>query len=700
MKGVDTKVFVATVATILMTASSPSVSFPIADNNDSSAATASSFQDLQIELNEIERKEECCESCENQQDVSTMAYSGGGRETPHHGVRSLDWDKSDVHVGSFEQGDDSRNNKNDHRATRILTWAESKPELQAYADLYRQLHPDAPTVRIVDVPSLKELDYEITSELRLGSIDFDGFVVPPLMLGGMLQSRSGQALAIWTEAEMMSSTQHNELQEPKSLLDDMLPYYRYNVATYGGSLRGLPILSGSQALLLFRKDYLDALNFPTPKTWEDWTIIASAFSDQNGPNESDKMVYGTCLGLLNEAGCRRRNSLDGRLCKSQTMTYLGMVMASMTQYAGNTTGYMLGIDGASPNGLDPLFEPTLERVLKWMEKQVENSGPRSLTEDSFESMNHFRDGRCAWTISVDHDKELLKDDNIGFVPLPGSHQVLDRRASTKAASRTNSHTGAPDSMTNCTSSCDRNCQQTGSAVLCPFGEDFENQGRVNQVPFGAVDATIGTVSALVSRDRQEETKEFFKFVLDSGNRHDETGVVETSYNRIQQPLTYSELEKFNVPKYVETMKSLTSSPNAAIPIRVPNAFNLLSNLDDKIYDYLVEGDYSFNRREQVAQAAEKSWHMMISMYNSRGPHNRQPTSVFHELSMGINMPTPTLDLYIGWGARGIMWILAGLSCVISVCFALWVWTYQEERVIRGMFIIVILWSPHMTWSTT
>jgi ABC-type glycerol-3-phosphate transport system substrate-binding protein len=699
------KVFIATVATVLMAASSPSVSFPMVEDNAS--ATASSFQDLHLDRKELERKEECCESCENQHTVSTMGYSGGGREgssvTPQHGVRSLGWDIH-VHVGSFEQSDDYRNS--DHRVVRILTWAESKPELQAYADLYRRLHPDAPTVRIIDVPSLKELDYEITSELRLGSTDFDGFVIPPLMMGGMLQSRSGQALAVWTEEEILSSTYHHEQEEQKSLLDDLLPYYRYNVATYGGSLRGLPILSGSQALLLFRKDYLDALNLPTPKTWEDWTIIASAFSDQKdlllgvGANESDTKVYGACLGLLNEAGCRRRNSLDGRLCKSQTMTYLGMVMASMTQYDGNSTGYMLGIDAASPNGLDPLFEPTLERVLKWMENHVENSGPRSLTEDFFESMKHFRDGRCAWTISVDHDNELLKDDNIGFVPLPGSHQVLDRRASTKATSHTNSDTSTPDSMTNCTASCDRNCQQTGSAVFCPYAEDSVNRGRVNHVPFGAVDATVGTVSALISRDRQKEAKEFFKFVLASDVRQDETGIVETSYSRIQQPLTYSELEKSDVPNYVETMKFLTSSPNAAIPIRVPNAFNLLSNLDDRIYDYLVDGDYSDDRREQVAQAAEKSWHMMISMYNFRGPHKRQPTSMFHELSTGLNMATPALDLYIGWGARGVMWILAGLSCVISVCFALWVWTYQEERVIRGMFIIAILCSPHATWSTT
>lgn len=622
MKRVNTKCFVATVATILMAVSSPSVSFPMPAN--------SSTTDL--DFVEVRPLEECCASCD--------AYSGG-----------------QVPGSQSDKKDDS-----DRRVTRILTWAESKAELQAYADLYKKSHPEAPSIRILDVPSIKELNYEVTSELRLGSTVFDGFVVPPLLMGDMLQPRSGQALAVWTEEEMVASTtttttNPQQQEDQPSLLDDLLPYYRYNVATYGGRLRGLPILSGSQGLILFRKDYLDALNLPTPKTWEDWTKIASEFSTQTdhpllgaGPDK----VYGACLGLLNEAGCRRRKSLNGGSCKSHTMTYVGMILASMTQYEGNSTGYMLGMDDTSPNGLDPLFEPTIERTLKWMEKHILNSKGRSLLEDSTDSMKNFRDGRCAWTISVDHDSKLLEKDNIGFVPLPGSHQVLDR---------------GTDSMINCT------------AASCPYGNDFLNRRSTNQVPFGAVDATVGTVSALVSRDRQVDAKKFFKFVLASHVRQDDNG------NQISQPLTYSELEQSDVAHYEKTMKSLTSSPNAAIPFWVPNAFNLLSDLDDRIYNYLYEADYSDNRREEVSRAAEKSWNMMISMYDFRRPSNRQSTSYLYEVSMGLHASPPTSDFYIGWLARGVMWSIAALSCLGSICSALWVLTYQRERVIRGTFIL-------------
>mmetsp|Transcript_3749 Transcript_3749/g.9815 ORF Transcript_3749/g.9815 Transcript_3749/m.9815 type:complete len:1053 (-) Transcript_3749:498-3656(-) len=656
MKRVDTRIFVVRIATALMAILSPSATFSV---GETASLSLKSSQRRDLFPSKVESKAMCCKSCE---------YSNDGGESVSTSTKQKAYWEDSVQHETSQQSNDFDYNHN--RVIRILTWAETKPELQKYANLYRQFHPEAPVVRIFDVPSLKELDFEILSELRLGSTVFDAFVVPPLMMGGMARR---QGLAIWTEEETLSLT-HQQQKGSRPLLEDLLPYYRYNLATYGDKLLGLPILSGSQALILFRKDYLDALNLPTPKTWEDWTVIASKFRNgrgrlmDSGLNVTDKIVYGACLGLLNEAGCRRRNSLGDRLCKSQTMTYLGMILASMTQYMGNSTGYMMEIEDTNPNGMYPLFQPSLERVLKWMEKHIENSTPHSLREDSFESMKHFRDGRCAWTISVDHDSTLFQDHNIGFVPLPGSHQVLDRSVSAAAASQ----------VKNCTANCGPNCQQNGGTA-CPYGHNFRDHGLVNQVPFGAVDGTVATVSALVSQDRQREAKKFFTFVL--GSQVYNSG--EISYIRTRQPLTRSVLRESNVPNYEETMISVTSSPNTAIPFRVPNAFNLLSDLDNRIYDYLIDGNYSDDRRNVAARAALTSLDAMISMYDSRTPHTRQPTFMSYKLSLGVSSPTSASDLYIGWVARGIIWILAGLSCLVSVCFALWVWTYQHERVVRA-----------------
>ena len=633
MKRVDSKVVVATIATALIVASSPSVSFAQLDVPSASGI----FNNPNLDFTEIREEPQCCAVCEDEPTISSKASLG------------IDAPTQTLPASNDDDDDDDR------QVLSILTWNGAKADLQAYADVYKQAIAGAPTIRIIDVPSLKELDYEVASELRLGSTLFDGFVVPPLMMGNMLRPRGGQALAIWTEEEMGAS--------------DLLPYYRYNVATYGGRLRGLPILSGSQGLILFRKDYLDALNLPTPKTWWEWTKIAGKFMEQNDrlfdvlPNENYDAIFGACLGLLNEAGCRKRNSVGDGSCRSQSMTYLGMIMSSMTQYGGNSTGYTMGIHETSPNGLDPLFGPTLQSALQWMERNTEFSSPDLLREDYVESMEHFRNGRCAWTISMDHNEEFLSDDNIGFVPLPGSNRVLDRGAPN---SEKFGETRARDSMVKCTES------------FCPYGKDDLYVGRVNQVPFGAVDATIGTVSALISRDRQEEVKKFFKFVLTSDSH---------PFDSAQQPLTYTELQKSRVPNYEATIKSLTSSPNTAIPIRVPNAFNLLSDLDDRVYDYLVAGVYSKERREQVAKAAEESWNVMISMYDFRRPEIKRSTSRFYELSLGQNVgqnvPPTSPDLYIGWIARGVMWILATLSCLGSVSAAIWVWLNQKERVIRA-----------------
>mmetsp|Transcript_22822 Transcript_22822/g.25647 ORF Transcript_22822/g.25647 Transcript_22822/m.25647 type:complete len:999 (-) Transcript_22822:117-3113(-) len=576
------------------------------------------------------------------------------------------------------------NNNTTSDIIRILTWSDTKSELQKYADLYRSSNQEAPIIQFFDVPSLKELDYEVTSELKSESTLFDGFVVPPLFLGSMYQQRDGKGLAIWDEDEdektliqptsSSQQQQQNQQHSSYSLIDDLLPYYRYQVATFDDKIRSLPILSGSQTLLFFRKDYLDAKNLPTPKNWDDFTRTASALNQEPlGPN--GEPIYGACLGLLSESGCRKRNNgfvseNSAAKCNSQSMTYLGMMLSSMTQVMGNSTGWMMGLNSNSPVGVDPLFQPTLEYIMEWMEQQIENGGPpNQLTEDSSYNMQLFRDGRCALTVTSDYDDELLKGDMVGFVPLPGSHYFLDR---TQHNSNDQTNKNMISGMKNCTD------------TLCPYGRDYlENGGLVqNVVPFGAVDATVGAVSGFASNDHQEETKKFFKFVVASDLRitGDQLREVSSS-SRFQQPLTYSELERSIVPGYETTMTVLTSSRNAAIPFRIPNAFSLLSELDDRVYEYLVDGDFDGDKRRQVAQTVVNSWQTMISMYDARD--RSLPTSVFYEKSLGEYIPEPASDLYIGWVARGIMWSLGGISCLASIFLAIWVWKYQHERVIRA-----------------
>ena len=256
---------------------------------------------------------ECCKSCDEV--FSSTSTSRSSLDYSTTNTRSTNQNDVDNDVSNDGDDDDDRNNNinNNSKDTttpiRILTWSNKKSILQNYAELYNKSYPQAPNIYIFDVRSLKELDYEVISELKSESILYDGFVVPPLFLGNMYQQKNGNALAIWDnnenddedddededisssssssqqeqeqEQEQQSRSQSSSSKSYSSLINDLLPYYRYEVATYDDKIRSLPIIAGSQTLLLFRKDYLDEMNLPTPKTWNDWTNISSILNNNN-----------------------------------------------------------------------------------------------------------------------------------------------------------------------------------------------------------------------------------------------------------------------------------------------------------------------------------------------------------------------------------------------------------------------------------
>lgn len=544
---------------------------------------------------------------------------------------------------------------------RILTWSGAEAELRAYADLYHTSHPTGPTIHIHVVPSLKQLDVEATHDLRFKSGLYDGFVVPPLLLGNMYEQHNG--LSIWDESTLRED----------STFHDLLPYYKYSVATYDRAVRSIPLFGGSQQLLLFRKDYLDRLDLPTPKTWSDWVRIASKLHDAPfGPDGSK--IYGGCLGRLSQEGCRQRVelslSIDGTTttwCNSQSMTYLGMMLSGMTQSGGNSTGWMMGLDATTPSGLLPLFVPTIERILLWMELQVRYGAPNELFEDANLNLRLFEQGLCGMTVTSDHPTSLLNQQNVAFVPLPGSHQVLDR---------------SNEQLMDCSDS------------RCPHGVHFEDWDTVNVVPFGTTDAPLGTVSAFVSEDRQDAAKQFFSFIMAASTSSKVTTTTTATKTTREQPMTYSELNRTTIRGYEEILTSVSSSENGAIPFRVPNAFNLFSELDNKVYEYLVRGNYTDTNRENVALSVQTSWQYMIRMHDSQGQSNIA-TSIYYEKSLGTYGPNATTastdgNLYIGDVSRIIGWSLGGLSCLASVILALWVWKYQNETVVRGTYELVLL----------
>lgn len=71
-------------------------------------------------------------------------------------------------------------------------------------------------------------------------------------------------------------------------------------ATFGGKLFGIPHMGGFQGfakLIYVRKDWLDKLKLPEPKTFNDFLTIATAFTTKDPDGNGIKDTYGMALGI-------------------------------------------------------------------------------------------------------------------------------------------------------------------------------------------------------------------------------------------------------------------------------------------------------------------------------------------------------------------------------------------------------------------
>jgi hypothetical protein len=53
------------------------------------------------------------------------------------------------------------------------------------------------------------------------------------------------------------------------------------------------------------------------------------------------------------------------------------------------------------------------------------------------------------------------------------------------------------------------------------------------------------------------------------------------------------------------MEELTSNENVAIPFRVPGSFPLLADLDNRVYNYLSDENYSSTKRAELRKSVEE-----------------------------------------------------------------------------------------------
>jgi hypothetical protein len=646
---------------------------------------------------------------------------------------------------------------------RIATWAQVAPSLQAYVDAYHasissssasssSSSSTSPRVQLQVFPSIRDLRAELLVDLQFRSQLYDGFVVPPFFMGDLFAEQGllkldDFVLGLNTEdnddAAAAATSVHDGEQISSSTAvveawKDILPAYRNTLATFGGQVvelskeenkekdpnedsdigplvnrvRMIPLLGGNQLTMWYRKDWLERYDLQPPRTWADYVRVAGVLHNETlGPNSES--IVGSCLGRQSLETCRRAMNVGADSsgttagwCRSLSMSYLGMMMASMTQINNSSTGWAfyeqtqkdVGGDAATfrhaSTTLKPLLQTVLETTLYLMEQQLRYGDSQEMARDTSLNVEMFRNGTCALTISAQPPQGLVSSLNqgkVGVAPLPGTYQVLKDR-SLVASSRGD----AVASFEDCTT-------QT-----CPYGVKDEEYGIINRVPFGGItDAAMGGISSQVRPHSQHAVKDFFQFVLTHPSIL--VGVQQEEY----QPLRFSQLADFSVSsakdttsdalddtrndeilmsEYSALILSLTkgeASENAAIPLRTPKAFEMWSELDNRVHEYLSSNNFTEANRRQVRIDVEKHWNTIVDIHDSFP--GAVPISTFYEKSLGTYKLTKPKDAYIGETLRYIGWACGAVCLLSSMGSALWVKYHIKERV-------VIASQPMFLWT--
>jgi hypothetical protein len=121
------------------------------------------------------------------------------------------------------------------------------------------------------------------------------------------------------------------------------------------------------------------------------------------------------MGRLSKAACQKRVDQQGGSCTSLSMMYLVMTLVPMTQVNGRATGWLS--DDKVSQGTSPLINPTLDQLLIFVEHRLQFGSSDELEQDPSLNLKMFWEGRCVMTLSAHHPANLLRKENIGFVPV-------------------------------------------------------------------------------------------------------------------------------------------------------------------------------------------------------------------------------------------------------------------------------------------
>jgi multiple sugar transport system substrate-binding protein len=407
-------------------------------------------------------------------------------------------------------------------------------------------------INVITVP-FADLYQKILTDFTTGTNSYHVIVFAP------------QWMADYVEPGYLEDLTPRIEADPALQWDDIAPFFRNFSATYGGRIYTIP-LDGDFQMVYYRTDLLEAEGLKPPETWEDYLAIAQKFhgKDLNGDGVPD---FGS--GIAKRRG-------------AQSYWMFWSIAASFLQSQGTQQGAFFDVDTMDPLTMNEAFERALE-----IYKETGKYGPPDeLNWDVGDSRAAFVTGRCAltldWgdigTLAIDPEQSKVKD-KVGAVILPGTKEVLDRKAGKLVA-------------------CDQN--------TCPHAIN-----GVNHAPYAAFGGWSGAINKNAPAKVKDAGYAFLSYMSQPAQANVDVTIGKTGFN----PYRISQFENIDLwvkagmseaaaKNYLGAIKASLNSPNMVLDLRIPGAQRYQGVVLDTVLSRYLAGELT---TKQAMEELTKGW---------------------------------------------------------------------------------------------
>jgi len=447
---------------------------------------------------------------------------------------------------------------------KILTIKRVYEYFSKLAEEYGEYTGGRVNVTIEEVENLNDL----ADEIKSSSGEIDGYILNPTSVGYF--NITDYFLTL--DDLISNSTTIN--------WGDIFYAYREYVNVFGSETLLVPF-DGDVMSMYYRSDILKYFNLTVPRTWEEYNNVAKSV---HGQEYNGKTLIGSCVG--------RKMGWIGYF-------WSNLILSSMTQYQGTSTGFLF-----NPLNMEPLTGEALEKTIEYLEGQVKYGSPDefdfcdddSQTPNTCVNLKWMQEGSCVLTYDLDHtfkhQNGTVVEGVLGVAPTPGSTEVYDRELKKLVA---------------CT-----------EEICGKYGYYDNDNGWINLAPYAAFGGWSGALSKNNSALETQETFNFFSYL---SNPPESLDAELDPFRRSMLDLNaYVELgfPSDETQQYFSTVSTSLESENTVIDIRFLQSREIISLLDKEIAIYLERfsnGDGSANRTNLV-DSITNQFNEIIASYDA------------------------------------------------------------------------------------